>query len=50
MADDEPIHVTKTEARGGSAPKVTRYILAASLLLVVVIMAVVVASGMVAVR
>ena len=40
MADD-PIHVTKTEARGGSTPGVGRYVLGISLALVVVVFAVV---------
>ncbi len=38
MADDqERIHVTKTEARAGSTPGVTRYILAVSLVAVIVV-------------
>ena len=36
MADD-PIHVSKTEARGGSTPGVMRYVLAFSLVLIVVL-------------
>ncbi|WP_419810025.1 hypothetical protein [Sphingomonas sp.] len=37
MADpNEQIHLTTTEARGGSTPGMTRYVLAASLILVVV--------------
>ncbi|MEI5686183.1 MULTISPECIES: hypothetical protein [Sphingomonas] len=40
MADpDEPIHVSKTEARAGSTPGVTRYVLAISLVLIIVIFA-----------
>ncbi len=45
MSDDETIHVTTTEARGGSKTGVTRYILAGSLLLVIVAFAIIVASG-----
>ena len=41
MADpNEQIHVTTTEARGGSTPGVTRYVLAASLALVIVLFAI----------
>ena len=37
MADpNEQIHLNTTEARGGSTPGMTRYILGASLLLIVV--------------
>ena len=39
MADpnqDRPIHVETDEARAGSTPGVTRYVLAASLVLVIV--------------
>ena len=37
MADpNEQIHVNTTEARGGTTPGMTRYILAASLLLIIV--------------
>ncbi|MET4896452.1 hypothetical protein RN629_04650 [Sphingomonadaceae bacterium jetA1] len=40
MADpDEPIHVTKEDARAGSTPRTTRYILPISLVLVIVIFA-----------
>ncbi len=34
---EEPIHVTQTEARGGSTPGVTRYVLGISLVLIVVV-------------
>ncbi len=36
---DERIHVSKTEARAGSTPGVTRYILAVSLVAVIVVFA-----------
>lgn len=39
MADEEQIHVTTEEARGGETPGVTRYVLAISLTLVVVLFA-----------
>lgn len=40
MADDqERIHVSATEARAGSTPGVTRYILMVSLIAVIVVMA-----------
>ncbi|KQR87878.1 hypothetical protein [Sphingomonas sp. Leaf343] len=43
MADpNEPIHVTTEEARAGSTPHMTRYILPISLILVIVIFAVIV--------
>jgi len=38
---DEGEHLTKTEARAGTTPHMTRYILAISLVLVVVIFAVI---------
>ena len=42
MADDnDSAHLSATEARGGSTPGVTRYVLGASLILVVVAFAVV---------
>ncbi|MEP9402668.1 hypothetical protein [Sphingomonas sp. VNH70] len=37
--DDDRIHVNKTQARAGSTPGVTRYILAVSLTAVIVVMA-----------
>lgn len=41
MVDSEkPVHLDAEEARGGSTPHMTRYILAVSLALVVVIFAV----------
>jgi len=41
MADPEhPIHLSKEEARAGSTPHMTRYILPISLVLVIVIFAV----------
>lgn len=40
MADpNETVHVTTTEARAGSTPGVTRYVLGISLVLIVVIFA-----------
>ncbi len=40
MADpNEQVHVTKTEARAGTTPGVTRYVLGISLVLVIVIFA-----------
>ena len=45
MADnDEQIHVSTEEARAGSTPGMTRYILAASLILVIVIFAAILLS------
>lgn len=37
MADDDKIHLSRTEARGGSSNHVTRYVLPISLILVIVI-------------
>jgi hypothetical protein len=37
MADKDEIHLTRTEARGGSSNHVTRYVLPISLGLVVII-------------
>lgn len=45
MPDDQPIHETTTEARGGTGPGVMRYVLAISLVLVIVAFAVIVATG-----
>jgi hypothetical protein len=40
MADpNEPIHVSKEDARAGATPHVTRYVLPISLVLVIVIFA-----------
>ena len=39
MADDEKIEVTAQDARAGSTPHVTRYVLGISLTLVVVLFA-----------
>jgi len=39
MVDEGETHLTRTEARGGSSTKVTRYVLAVSLVLIVVIFA-----------
>ncbi len=37
MADNDDIHLSRTEARGGSSNHVTRYVLPISLALVVII-------------
>ena len=37
---DEPTHLRKTEARAGSTPGVTRYVLSISLALVVILFAI----------
>ena len=39
--DGDEVHVTETEASGGSKPDVVRYVLGISLLLVVVLMSVI---------
>ncbi len=41
MADNEHIHLTRTEARGGSSNHVTRYVLPISLALVILLFIVV---------
>jgi len=41
MADDESEHLTTTEARAGSTPGMTRYVLAWGLILVIVIFAII---------
>jgi hypothetical protein len=41
MADDEQIHLTRTEARGGSSNHVTRYVLPISLVLVIILFVVI---------
>jgi hypothetical protein len=40
MADDDPIEISKQDARAGSTPHVTRYVLGISLTAIVVIFAV----------
>lgn len=45
MPDEQPIHETTTEARGGTGPGVMRYVLLASLVLVVVAFAIIVSAG-----
>jgi hypothetical protein len=45
MNDENPVEVTKTEARSGSTEGVVRYVLAGGLLLVVVAFAIIVATG-----
>lgn len=42
MRDDETEHVTTTEARQGSTPHMTRYVLGVGLALVVVLFAIIV--------
>ena len=37
MADDNPTELNTTEARGGSTPGITRYILGASMVLIIVV-------------
>ena len=39
--DDDTEHLTKTEARAGTTPHVTRYVLGIGLVLVIVIFAVI---------
>ena len=41
MSDQQQEHVTTTEARAGSTPHMTRYVLGVGLLLVIVIFAVI---------
>ena len=41
MPDQQPEHVTTTEARAGSTPHMTRYVLGVGLVLVVVIFAII---------
>jgi hypothetical protein len=38
---DSPEHVTKTEARAGTTPHVTRYVLGIGLILVIIVFAVI---------
>ena len=42
MSDERPEQVTTTEARAGSTPHMTRYVLTIGLLLVVVLFAIIV--------
>ena len=39
--NEEPIHVTTTEARGGATPHMTRYVLGIGLVLVIIAFAVI---------
>jgi hypothetical protein len=41
MADNDPVHLTRTDARSGSSNHVTRYVLPISLALVIILFAVV---------
>ena len=41
MPDQQPEHVTTTEARAGSTPHMTRYVLGVGLVLVIVIFAII---------
>ena len=43
MADDEQVELSKTEARGGETPGVTRYVLSISLGILVVLFAIAIA-------
>jgi hypothetical protein len=45
MADDQQEHVTTTEARGGSTPHMTRYVLSIGLVLVIVLFAIILFSA-----
>jgi hypothetical protein len=45
MPDDRPEHVTTTEARAGSTPHMTRYVLSIGLLLVIVLFAIILFVG-----
>lgn len=42
---DEQIDISKTDARGGSTPRVTRYVLLISLALVIIAFAIIVGIG-----
>ena len=41
MTDDEPEHLTTTEARQGATPHMTRYVLGVGMALVVVLFAII---------
>lgn len=41
MTEDQPEHVTTTEARQGATPHMTRYILGISMVLIVVLFAII---------
>ena len=41
LKNERPVHVETDDARGGSTPGVTRYVLAASLVLVIIVMIVI---------
>lgn len=45
MPEEQPIHETTTEARGGTGPGVMRYVLLASLILVIVAFVIIVSAG-----
>ena len=45
MPEEQPIHETATEARGGTGPGVMRYVLLASLVLVIVAFVIIVSAG-----
>jgi hypothetical protein len=45
MPDLEPEHVTTTEARAGSTPHMTRYVLSIGLILVIAIFAIILIVG-----
>ena len=45
MPDDRPEHVTTTEARAGSTPHMTRYVLVIGTLLTIVLFAIILFVG-----
>jgi hypothetical protein len=45
MDDEDQIHLTTTEARGGTTEGVVRYVLAISVILTVIVLAIVGISG-----
>lgn len=45
MPEEQPIHETATEARGGTGPGVMRYVLLASLVLVIAAFVIIVSAG-----
>ena len=45
MADEQPEHVTTTEARAGSTQHMTRYVLSIGMILIVVLFAIILFSA-----
>ena len=43
--DEQPVELTKTEARAGTTPHIVRYVLLASLVLVIAAFAIILAIG-----